>query len=220
MLALALVVYDLGAYLSHRLLHRFDLLWRIHKVHHSSRSLDWLATFRGHVLEHVLRNTLSPVLMILVGFPLAAVALAAAVHAASSVFVHANLGLNLAFLETVLITPRLHRLHHVVETSDKNFGTLFSAWDRLAGVLVTSARSGTLGVPGEVESYPQTWGRQLVEPFRRPSGVRSLLALASLATGLPETWLAPSEAELRGGCPPAPRDGAVTSSAYSSRNEV
>jgi lathosterol oxidase len=230
MLALALVVYDLGAYVSHRLLHRVDVLWRIHKVHHSSRTLDWLATFRGHVLEHVLRNALSPVLMILLGFPLAAVAFAAAVYAASSVIAHSNLGVNLAFLEPVLITPRLHRLHHVVETSDKNFGTLFSFWDRLAGVLVTGAPAGALGVPGEVESYPQTWARQLVEPFRPRSGARSaVLALASLATGLPETWLAPSEAPAeagdgarsaaaasRAGCGAAP----LTSSACSSRNAV
>src|ERR1043166_5199405 len=43
---LALVGLDLGNYVAHWALHRFDILWELHKVHHSSRTLDWLATFR------------------------------------------------------------------------------------------------------------------------------------------------------------------------------
>src|SRR5713226_4589077 len=32
----AIVLYDLGGYASHFLLHRIDALWELHKVHHSS----------------------------------------------------------------------------------------------------------------------------------------------------------------------------------------
>src|SRR5262245_47797855 len=46
----AVVLLDLGNYLCHFLLHRVDLLWEFHKVHHSSPSLDWLATFRSHLV--------------------------------------------------------------------------------------------------------------------------------------------------------------------------
>ena len=69
-IAAAIVLYDLGAWVSHRLLHRVDVLWRLHKVHHSSRVLDWLATFRAHPLEHLLRHLASPAALILLGFPL------------------------------------------------------------------------------------------------------------------------------------------------------
>lgn len=165
----AIVLHDFGGYVSHRMLHRFDSLWELHKVHHSSRSLDWLATFRAHILEHVLRNLLSPVLLILLGFPVAAVGLAGAVHAVSSMLGHANLRIRLCWLEPLLITPRLHRIHHVPASSETNFASMFTIWDRLFGTLETSpsAALAPIGVPDEIDTYPQGWWPQLREPFRR-----------------------------------------------------
>jgi len=57
---LALVAIDLGNYLAHILLHRYSALWEFHKVHHSSRTLDWLATFRSHIVEQALRRLIAP----------------------------------------------------------------------------------------------------------------------------------------------------------------
>src|SRR5262245_36439255 len=62
---LALVAIDLGNYAAHFLLHRYEALWEFHKVHHSSHMLDWLATFRSHLLEQVLRRLIAPALLIL-----------------------------------------------------------------------------------------------------------------------------------------------------------
>jgi len=167
--ALALVLFDLGAYASHWLLHRVPSLWRVHQVHHSSRRLDWLATFRGHVVEHALRHTLSPVVLLVLGFPLATVGLVAALHGISAMWVHSNFGPRLRWLEPLFATPRLHRLHHVAASSEKNLGTFLTLWDRLRGTLLTdpAAPLAPLGVPGEIEAYPQTWGAQLVAPWRR-----------------------------------------------------
>ncbi|HYR95878.1 MAG TPA: sterol desaturase family protein [Candidatus Binatus sp.] len=167
LLLLATVLYDLGGYASHLVLHRLDVLWRIHKVHHSSRRLDWLAAFRGHVVEHALRHLASPVALTLLGFPPAVVGAAAAIYGAWAALGHANLRVDLAFLEPVFVTPRLHRLHHVPRTSAANLGTIFTFWDRLRGTLVTDPAPPTpLGVPGEEETYPQQWLPQLVEPLR------------------------------------------------------
>lgn len=178
MLLTAIVVYDLGAYVSHLMLHRSESLWRTHKVHHSSPTLDWLATFRAHFVEHGLRHIASTGVLFVVGFPFWAVAAAGAVHAAWAAFVHSNLRLDLRWIELLFITPRLHRLHHVASTGDRNLGTLFSLWDRLRGSLLDDphAAPGPLGVPGELETYPQSWVPQLVEPFR---GAGSRAALAS-----------------------------------------
>jgi sterol desaturase/sphingolipid hydroxylase (fatty acid hydroxylase superfamily) len=65
---LALVALDLGNYFAHYLLHRSNLLWEFHKIHHSSRTLDWLATFRSHIVEQALRRLIAPALLILVIF--------------------------------------------------------------------------------------------------------------------------------------------------------
>jgi lathosterol oxidase len=211
----AVVLYDLGGFVSHRLLHRFEPLWRLHKVHHSSRALDWLAAYRGHILEHALRHALSPVALIVAGFPAGAVGLAAAVYAAFAALGHSNLRVDLRLLEPLLVTPRLHRLHHATATSEKNFGTVFSLWDRLAGTLVTTSAGNVeqLGVPGEVETYPQRWWPQLLEPLRwRPAPASVEAAFSTLAA-----W--------DGAAPPravtgVPASSPVRSDACSSRNAV
>ena len=166
--AAGLVLYDLSAYLTHALLlHRVSALWRVHCVHHSSRELDWLAAFRAHVAEHVLRHLTSACVLVAIGFPAAVVGAVAATYAAWAALGHSNLDLRLGALEGILITPRLHRLHHAVATCDANFGTIFSLWDRLGGTWAPNGAADPIGVPGELEVYPQTWGRQLIEPFRR-----------------------------------------------------
>ncbi len=166
---LALLALDLGNYGVHLLLHRVDALWELHKVHHSSPALDWLATFRSHLLEQALRRLLAPLLLILLGVPGDALALAYGIFLAFAIANHANLALPLRRLEPVFVTPRLHRLHHVPETTECNLGTVFSGWDRLRGTLVREETEpdAALGVPGELASYPQGFARQLVEPLSR-----------------------------------------------------
>jgi lathosterol oxidase len=166
---LAVVLYDLLTFASHVVLHRVGWLWRVHKVHHSSRVLDWLATTRAHVSEHLFRGIPTQVVLFAIGFPAEAVAIGLVIYAAFATLNHANLRFDLRFLEGVFITPRLHRLHHVPETTDKNFAAVFSFWDRMAGSLILKDThpEESLGVPGEQLTYPQSWWRQLWEPFRR-----------------------------------------------------
>jgi lathosterol oxidase len=166
---LALLALDAGNYAAHYLLHRVGPLWEIHKVHHSSRTLDWLATFRSHLVEQGLRAVLGPLPAVLVGLPAPVVALAYASFAAHAIWNHSNLSPSFRFLEPLFITPRLHRLHHVPETTQCNLGAVFSFWDRLRGTLVAAegGPGAVFGVPEEVETYPQGWARQLVEPAVR-----------------------------------------------------
>ncbi|MBM4383778.1 MAG: sterol desaturase family protein [Deltaproteobacteria bacterium] len=168
-LALALLVYDLGAWLAHRAMHHFAFLWEAHKVHHASPHLDWLAAFRMHPLEHAIRHAISPVLMLLAGFPAAHVAVASILAGGWAAFVHGNLQVGSRALEWLLVTPRLHHLHHIPESCEQNFGAIFSVWDRLARRLTTApaARDAKLGVPGEEHSHPHGWWAQVRTPFVR-----------------------------------------------------
>ncbi len=180
----ALVSLDLGNYAAHWLMHRYDALWEIHKAHHSSRTLDWLATFRSHLLEQALRRLLAPLGLIVVGVPIEAVVLGASVFNAWAMLIHSNLSVDLGALEPILVTPRLHRVHHDPETTHKNFGTFLTLWDRLLrdGFISREVAAGvTFGVPDEVEGYPQGWCQQLVEPLRRvgrSAGARATLRRA------------------------------------------
>jgi sterol desaturase/sphingolipid hydroxylase (fatty acid hydroxylase superfamily) len=60
-----------------------------------------------------LRRLVAPLLLILAGVPVDVAGSAAAIFVAWAILNHANLRLPLGALEPLLITPRLHRLHHL-----------------------------------------------------------------------------------------------------------
>ena len=43
---------DICIYCAHRLSHKYKLLWRFHKIHHTAEQLDWLAAYREHPLDN------------------------------------------------------------------------------------------------------------------------------------------------------------------------
>lgn len=165
-LLLAVVLFDFVSFLVHRALHRSDLLWSLHKVHHSTLALDGLATTRTHMAENMVRFLPGQALLFLIGMPAGAVAAAVGITAVYGVSNHSNLGVDLRRIEPVLVTPRLHRRHHVPSTSQANFGGILTVWDRLFGTLVVADTTAEdrFGVPGEIDTYPQ----RFTDAFRRP----------------------------------------------------
>ena len=165
---LALLLFDLVAYAVHRALHQSDLLWNLHKVHHSSLELDGVAATRQHVMENMIRFLPSQLAMFLVGIPTAQVAPAVALGAVFAIVEHSNLRLDVRWLEKIVITPRLHRRHHVPATSMTNYGGVFSIWDRMFGSFVSmdTAPEERFGCPGEVDTYPQRFKEAVRKPPR------------------------------------------------------
>jgi sterol desaturase/sphingolipid hydroxylase (fatty acid hydroxylase superfamily) len=165
-LLLALILFDLVSFLVHVGFHRSETLWNFHKVHHSSLRLDGLATTRAHMFENVIRFVSPQAVLFLIGMQAEQVAPVVAIYAAFAVFNHSNFGIDFRWAEGLFVTPRMHRRHHIPSTSQANFGTIFSVWDRLFGSLVTrdTAPHERFGVPGEIDSFPQ----RLVPALRRP----------------------------------------------------
>jgi sterol desaturase/sphingolipid hydroxylase (fatty acid hydroxylase superfamily) len=132
------VALDLAVWWQHRALHEVPWLWRFHRVHHTDEMLDVTSAFRFHPLE-LAGSTLSKGLVAaLLGAPPAAVLAFDVLLTAASEFTHANVRLPWRLeqnLGLVLVTPRIHRVHHSVrlDESRRNYGTLLSCWDRLFG---------------------------------------------------------------------------------------
>jgi sterol desaturase/sphingolipid hydroxylase (fatty acid hydroxylase superfamily) len=178
---LALLVFDLVSFLVHVGLHRSDRLWSVHKVHHSSLQLDALATTRTHMFENLARFVPAQAVLFLIGMPAAVVAPAVAVAAAFGVSNHSNVGLDLGWAERLFVTPRLHRRHHVPATTQHNYGTMFTIWDRLFGTLLQldTTPDERFGVPGEIDSYPQRFGPAFRQPLLEVRSARSSAAVPS-----------------------------------------
>jgi sterol desaturase/sphingolipid hydroxylase (fatty acid hydroxylase superfamily) len=167
-LLIAVAVYDLVAFGMHVAIHRSDRLWKIHKVHHSSLELDGLATTRTHTMELFVRNVPAQLALFAIGASAQLVGMTVLIYALFALLGHSNLDLPANRLEALFITPRLHRLHHIPDATLRNYGTIFSLWDRAYGSLVRRDASPheRTGVPGEMLTHPQRFIPSLRAPFR------------------------------------------------------
>ena len=90
-----------------------------------------------------------------------------------------NLDLPLRWAEPLLITPRLHPPHRVPATTNCNFGTVLSIWDRVADplVLADTALQVPIGVPGGLDTYtqrfPDLWATVPATPGPGPKPFRA-----------------------------------------------
>ncbi len=166
------LVSDLAEYGVHRLFHRVPVLWRFHAIHHSSTVLDWLAGSRLHLVDIVVTRGATFVPLFVLGFSSTAVYAYLVFVSFHAVFIHANVGWKLGWLEALLVTPRIHHWHHAAdaEAVDRNFAVHLPAIDRFFGTFHApqEAWPRAYGVVGE--TVPEGYLAQLVAPFRRRSG--------------------------------------------------
>jgi sterol desaturase/sphingolipid hydroxylase (fatty acid hydroxylase superfamily) len=163
---LGLFVIALGGYVYHRLAHAVPFLWRLHAVHHSSESLDWLAAFRRHPLEVMLTTIVQNAPVVLLGIPLGAHVAVIVLLRINTVFVHSNLHVRAGFLRYVLVTPDYHHRHHARHGAPKNFSSIFPFIDHLFGT-ASHEEAGELGLDTPM---PETFTGLMLHPFRVTSG--------------------------------------------------
>jgi sterol desaturase/sphingolipid hydroxylase (fatty acid hydroxylase superfamily) len=150
-LVLTLLAQTFAAYWAHRLMHAWPLLWRVHRVHHADTALDVSTSLRNHPLELLLTIPASALVIVLIGAPLSVVAAAQGLIVAGTIWEHADLALPKRLdraLALVIVTPRIHRLHHNPDrhTHDSNYGNLILLWDRLFGTFNDSPDRRAVGL--------------------------------------------------------------------------
>lgn len=173
---------DLTKYLVHRWMHKWPVLWAIHKVHHSAETLTPVTVYRVHPLEGVLfglRSACAQGLVLSVFYfafgdlvdlytVLGVNVLVFLFHITGSNLRHSHIDIRYwPWLEHLLISPAQHQLHHSVaeEHYDKNFGSALAIWDWVFGSLHLSEhdRELTFGLgPNEASAT------NLVDIYLRP----------------------------------------------------
>jgi len=160
---------DLVQYWVHRLFHRVPMLWKFHAVHHSAKTLDWMAGARMHFLEIIVLRGTTVIPMYIFGFGAVALHVYILLVYIHSSLVHANIGWNFDHIGRFLVTPRFHHWHHGIdkEAIDVNFAVHFPLFDRLFGTYHLPAGQWPSGYGIENHPVPQGYWRQLLYPFSR-----------------------------------------------------
>ena len=166
-LLLIILVADLVQYWTHRAYHEVPLLWRLHAVHHSVKSMDWLAGSRQHFLELLITRTLVLAPIYVLGFSKEVIDAYIVIVGFQAVFNHANVSVRLGPLRYVIVTPNFHHWHHSQDTEaiDKNYAAHFAFLDHLFGTAVQSDREWPerYGVRGDY--VPNGFWKQMKFPF-------------------------------------------------------
>lgn len=170
---LTLVAMDFAIYWQHRAFHRFPLLWRAHRVHHSDPGFDVSLGLRFHPFEIVPSAAFKLAVVVALGAPVAAVVVYELLLLGMSLFTHADLRLPAraeAVVRKILVTPDWHRVHHAVDRDehDTNFGNILTAWDRLFGTAREQPREGHEAMSIGLDGYSQPDGQTLWQLLRQP----------------------------------------------------
>jgi sterol desaturase/sphingolipid hydroxylase (fatty acid hydroxylase superfamily) len=145
------VILDFVQWCTHVLLHRYPVLWKFHKVHHSVKEMGFAAHLRYHWMENIFYKPLKTFgVMILGGFEPEQ---AYIVHF-STICIghlnHANIKLTWGIFKYVLNNPVMHLYHHAYAVPEgrkgMNYGISLSLWDYIFKTNYIPEDSGTIEI--------------------------------------------------------------------------
>ncbi|MFI5135349.1 MAG: sterol desaturase family protein [Chitinophagales bacterium] len=180
---LGFMLLDLiGAYAIHVLEHNVKWMWKFHAVHHTDPHVNTTTALRHHPGESVFRATFAILVILIAGVPVWLVLLYQTCSGLFSQFNHANIHLPKWLsksIEVIFVSPDMHKVHHhwLMPTTDRNYGNIFSIWDRLFGTYVKKDLNELqYGLDIFPEEDAQTWLPRLLkipfEPYRAPVGAK------------------------------------------------
>ncbi len=172
-LFLCVLVADFMQYWTHRAYHEMPFLWKFHSVHHSAKTMDWIAGSRMHVLELICTRVciLGPIYVF--GFEKSVMDAYIIIVGFQAVFNHANVHLPWGAIKYFLVTPDFHHWHHSSDdiAIDKNYAAHFSFLDYIFGSAISKEKMGNQKFPekyGVVGDYvPSGFINHQIFPFTK-----------------------------------------------------
>jgi sterol desaturase/sphingolipid hydroxylase (fatty acid hydroxylase superfamily) len=179
LIAANLLLRGFISFITHLLMHKVPLFWRVHRVHHLDTDMDVSTTVRFHPLEFFIGLAIGLPFVLAFGLSPWVLALYELLDIVVTLFSHADLRLPPRverILRPFVVTPGLHRVHHSTrpEETDKNFSAVFPIWDIVFGTYRTSTQGDPRTMPlglAEVRGLrAQRLGWLLTVPFRGELG--------------------------------------------------
>lgn len=172
---LAITILDFAIYLQHRVFHKVNWLWKIHRVHHSDIGFDCTTAVRFHFIEIAFSAVYKILIVLMLGAPAMGVLIFEILLNAFALFNHSNLHFCNKWdhrLRTIVITPDMHRIHHSNhwQESNSNFGFSVPFWDKLCRTYCKTPISGQktmqIGLPDQPDTRYHNLYQLLWMPFK------------------------------------------------------
>jgi len=166
------VILDFVQWLTHVLLHKYEVLWRFHKVHHSVKEMGFAAHLRYHWMENILYKPLKTLgVMVLGGFEPEQAYIVHFIAITIGHLNHANIRITWGPFKYILNNSVMHLYHHMKALPENkpkgiNFGISLSIWDFLFKTNYIPDDNGEieLGFSNE-ENFPKGFFGQLFTGF-------------------------------------------------------
>jgi sterol desaturase/sphingolipid hydroxylase (fatty acid hydroxylase superfamily) len=152
---LVVLFADFMYYWWHRMEHRVRFMWASHSVHHSSTDYDLSTALRLPWLEDTFLIWMMLIPIVLLGFNPLQVLIASEIVGNYQIWIHNQKIGKLGFLDKILNTPSVHRVHHGANPQyiDKNYGGILIVWDRLFGTYEPEGERVIYGLTRNIETY-------------------------------------------------------------------
>lgn len=167
------IILDFVQWFTHVLLHKYPVLWRFHKVHHSVKVMGFAAHLRYHWMENILYKPLKTFgVMILGGFEPEQAYIVHFVAISIGHLNHSNMKITWGPLKYIFNNPVMHLYHHAYTLPEGKFGVNYgislSLWDYIFKTNYIPDESGTIeiGFPGD-DKFPQGFVGQNLYGFRK-----------------------------------------------------
>ena len=168
------ITLDFFQWLTHIMMHRFDFLWKFHKVHHSVKEMGFAAHFHYHWMENILYKPLKVFAVMLIGgFEPEQAYLIHFLTITIGHLNHSNIKLSYGAFKYIFNNPIMHLNHHASSSSNNfktgvNFAISLSIWDYIFKTNYIPNENGDtkLGYEGD-QSMAKSFFGQLFYGFKK-----------------------------------------------------
>ncbi len=147
-----IVIYDFCSYWAHRISHYNRFFWSTHIVHHTAIHYNLTVSFRLSWVQHLKVIFFLPLMFF--GFHPIIFFIVNQVMILYQFWQHTEYIKKMPrIIEWTFITPSNHRVHHGSDQQylDKNFGVLFTFWDRMFNSYVKETVKPTYGITTKID---------------------------------------------------------------------
>jgi sterol desaturase/sphingolipid hydroxylase (fatty acid hydroxylase superfamily) len=168
------ILLDFVQWATHVLLHKYPILWRFHKVHHSVKEMGFAAHLRYHWMENIFYKPLKVfAVMLLGGFEPEQAYIVHFIAITIGHINHSNVKITWGPFKYIFNNPVMHLYHHSYVLPEGkygvNFGISLSLWDYIFKTNYVPEDSGLieLGFPGD-DTFPTDFIHQEIYGFVKP----------------------------------------------------